>query len=362
MLDDASICDPTKAALVKSFAHDRQLVSSRFSPCGRFVFAGGLDNLIHRWNLESGEHAALAGHSSWITGLVFDAAGGRMVSGDFQGNVKAWPYAADAPAPLWSIQDAQQGILRDVAISPDGKLLATVGSDCRVRLWNTADGTAMRQFEGHKMDVYRCAFHPDGKSLVSGDLLGVVKHWDLANGQHVRDLDASSLHTRGNDFDFIADVGGVRRMVFDRGGTQLACAGLTAASSNSFCAGRQEAVLLDWTTGQSAARLSVNAAADGPMTGIAYLAGDMLAGCGESGAGSTVLCFWKRSETAPFHTLPLATAYDLDLHPDGLRLAVAVYEPRGQGGNGRPAKTKDEYIPNGGSVQIFSLTEPAKGT
>ena len=81
----------------------------------------------------------------------------------------------------------------------------------------------------------------------------------------------------------------------------------------------------------------------------------MLAGCGESGAGSTVLCFWKPGETAPFHSLPIPVGYDLDLHPDGLRLAVAVYDARGQSGNGRPAKTKEEYIPNGGSVQIFSL-------
>jgi len=361
MLDDVPACDPTKAALVKSFQLDRQLTSARFSPCGRFVLAGGLDNLVHRWELDSGAHVALTGHTSWLVALAFDAAAGHLLSADLHGNVHAWPYAAAAPVPLWSIKDAHQGLLRDVAISPDGKLLATVGSDRAVRLWNAADGSPIRQLDGHKADVYRCAFHPDGKSLVSGDLLGVVKHWDLASGQFVRDLDASSLHTRGNDFDFIADVGGVRRMAFDRGGTQLACAGLTEASSNSFCAGKQAAVLFDWTTGQIAARLSVNAAADGPLSGIAYLPGGLLAGCGESGAGSTVLCFWKAGETAPCHALPIPAAYDLDLHPDGLRLAVAVYDARGASGNGRPVKTKDEYIPHGGSVQIFSLGGPPKG-
>jgi hypothetical protein len=361
MPNDAATCEPTKAALVRSFQHDRQLTSSRFSPCGRFVFAGGVDNLVHRWELESGAHVALAGHTSWITGLALDAVAARLVSADFHGNVKAWDYAADAPVPLWSIQDAHQGLLRDVAVSPDGELLATAGSDGKVRLWSAADGSPARQLDGHQADVYRCAFHPDGKSLVSGDLLGVVKHWDLASGQAVRDLDASSLHTRGNDFDFIADVGGVRRMVFDRGGMQLACAGMTAATSNGFCAGKQAAVLFDWATGQVSSQLSVNAAADGPLSGIAYLPSGLLAGCGESAAGSTVLCFWKPGETAPFHTLPLATGYDLDLHPDGLRLAVAVYEARGQSGNGRLVKSQDEYIPNGGNVQIFSLAEPAKG-
>ncbi len=305
---------------------------------------------------------ALAGHTSWLTGLALDAGAGRLLSADLHGNVHAWPYAAAAPAPLWSIHGAHRGLLRDVAINPDGKLLATVGSDCAVRLWNAVDGTPIRQLDGHKADIYRCVFHPDGKSLVTGDLLGVVKHWDLAGGQCMRDLDAGSLHTRGNDFDFIADVGGVRCMAFDPGGTQLACAGLAEATSNGFCAGKQAAVVFDWTTGQVTAKLSVNGTADGPLNGIAYLPGGQLAGCGESAAGSTVLCFWKPGEPAPFHSLPLATGYDLDLHPDGLRLAVAVFEVRGQWGNGRHVKSRDEYIPHGGSVQIFSLGEPVKGS
>ena len=360
MNDDTAICDPRQAAPLASFQLDRQLTAARFSPCGRFVLAGGLDNLVHRWQLDSGEHLALAGHASWLAGLAFDAPGGRLISADVQGNLHAWQYAEAAPAPLWSIRDAHEGLLRDLAVAPDGKLLATVGSDRRVRLWNAADGTPLRQLDGHAVDVYRCAFHPDGKSLVSGDLLGVVKHWDLATGQCLRELDASSLHTRGNEFDFIADVGGVRRMVFDPAGTQLACAGLTQATSNGFCAGRQAAVVFDWTSGQIAARLSVNGAADGPLCGLAYLPGGILAGCGESAAGSTVLCFWKPGETAPFHALPIPSAYDLDLHPDGRRLVVAAFESRGQAGNGRKVKSRDEYVSHGGSAQLFSLGEPAK--
>ena len=40
-------------------------------------------------------------------------------------------------------------------------------------------------------------------------------------------------------------------------------------------------------------------------------------------------------EAASFHAIQRESGYSLDLHPDGLRLAVASYQTVGQGGNGR---------------------------
>ena len=51
----------------------------------------------------------------------------------------------------------------------------------------------------------------------------------------VRSLDAGQLHTRKENF--LADVGGVRSLSFDKAGGQLACGGMTDAKSNSFCPG-----------------------------------------------------------------------------------------------------------------------------
>ena len=37
---------PAKAWADKVFKHERQLIRCRFSPCGKYVAAGGLDRLI----------------------------------------------------------------------------------------------------------------------------------------------------------------------------------------------------------------------------------------------------------------------------------------------------------------------------
>ena len=48
--------------------------------------------------------------------------------------------------------------LRGIAVSPDGKSIATCGNDQLVKLWDAADGTLLREFAGHKSHVYNLTF------------------------------------------------------------------------------------------------------------------------------------------------------------------------------------------------------------
>jgi WD40 repeat protein len=344
--------DPTKAWPGKNLKHERQMLRCRFSPCGRFVVAGGLDSLIHRWELETEKKTALAGHASWIAGLAFHPTAERLLTMDFYGAVHCWPYAAEDPKPLWTVQASTDGWVRTICVSPDGKSFLTGGNDRKVRLWSTENGKLIREFTGHKGYVFSAAFHPDGKTFATGDLFGIVKHWDAGTGNPIRDLDAGALHTRKEEF--LADVGGVRGMTFDPQGTLLVCTGLTDAQSNTFCPGTPTAIVFDWKSGQPRQTLRVKEKADGPINAARFLADGTLAGCGEGQSGAA-LWFWKGEQSEPFHSIPGPTGYDLDLHPDGLRLAAALYEGRGHTGNGRRAKDRAEYVPNGGLIRIFHL-------
>ena len=53
--------DPAKTHVAKDLVHNRPLISCRFDPKGRFVFAGSEDSTILRWDLASGAKAALTG-------------------------------------------------------------------------------------------------------------------------------------------------------------------------------------------------------------------------------------------------------------------------------------------------------------
>lgn len=350
--------DPTRARAVKDLKHERQLTRCRFSPCGRFLFAAGLENALQRWDLETGRKSALAGHSSWVGALAFHPDGRRLFTGDCHGAVHCWPFAEDAPKPLFTIRDACRGWVRALAVSPDGRCLVTGGCRGELRVWSAADGKRLTALEGHRGHVFSTAFHPDGETLASGDLFGRVRQWDLASGRCARELDASALHTRQEHF--LADVGGVRAMAFDPQGTRLACSGLTEAESNTFCPGTPAVLVLDWATGRLQRQLKAvsKQKVDGFVNAVRYLPDGTLAACGEGTSGAA-LWFWKPDRDEAFHSLPGPSGYDLDLHPDGATLALALYENRGHSGNGRRAKTPEEYVTNTGLIRLVALpTDP----
>ena len=61
-----------------------------------------------------------------------------------------------------------RGAVHGIAISPDGKLMATAHHDRTVTILKSGEGTVLRSLKGHEGIVYSVAFTPDSKSVVSG--------------------------------------------------------------------------------------------------------------------------------------------------------------------------------------------------
>lgn len=344
--------DPTKAWVSQTLKHERQLLCARVSPCGTFVVAGGADAKVLRWNLESGEKTSLEGHTGWVSAVRFSPDGKRFFSVDLHGVLNAWtPTGA---APLWTVRETHgPEWVRGLAVSPDGKLLATGGYDRSVRLWSAETGKLVREIPARGGYVLSVAFHPNGLDLAGGDHLGTIRHWSLETGKLVREIDAKLLHTRKEDF--LADVGGVRSIAFDAKGETLACSGVAGAKSNTFCPGEPTVLLYDWFTGRRTAHLKTPAEkVDGFANEVRFLPDGTVAAVGE-GFTSGAVWFWKGTGPEPFHVVPSQAIYSLDLHPDGRRLLVAAFEARGKGGNGRPANSREEYVGNVGQVRVYSL-------
>jgi WD40 repeat protein len=98
------------------------------------------------------------------------------------------PTIDEGEVMLWRVQSGKQhgsslrhqGEISSLAFSPDGKLLATGGSDGAARLWQTDTTRPFAPPLWHADPVSQVAFTPDGKRLITRDEAGVVRFWNTS--------------------------------------------------------------------------------------------------------------------------------------------------------------------------------------
>ncbi|KAG9119888.1 hypothetical protein FRC07_004865, partial [Ceratobasidium sp. 392] len=162
------------------------VTSVGFSPDGRRIVSGSLDNMVRVWDADTGAPVGepLAGHSNWVLSVAYSPDGRRIVSGSLDNTVRVWD--ADTGAPVGEPLAGHSGAVLSVAYSPDGRRIVSSSSDNTVRVWDADTGAPVGEpLAGHSASVISVAYSPDGCRIVSGSDDNTVRVWDADTGTPV---------------------------------------------------------------------------------------------------------------------------------------------------------------------------------
>jgi WD40 repeat protein len=216
-----SMLDAATGKVVQTLTGGTGVYTLALAPNGKFLAVGDsfyrdsrAAGRVHIWNLKSGEKPQLIeGHNGIVLAVAFSPDSRTLASG--ADGVRLWDVATGkqvrrfldhggtnglAFSPdgktlvsvgrsniVWDVETGQQlhrlpvGFAGAVAVSPNGKLLATGGSDHLVRLWDLASARELAQLAGHVGRVHVVAFSHDGNYLASGSEDTTILLWDVAS-------------------------------------------------------------------------------------------------------------------------------------------------------------------------------------
>jgi WD40 repeat protein len=215
--------------------HSKPVRSIAFAPDGKTLASAGDDGLVLIWDFEAGKEIGglpPAGQSNCVlylpdgtlatAGLNPDQAvylrnaktgqlvrelkapekGGTnalAVSPDGKILATGWSFDAGVMLLIWEVdsghllhrvrvKSAKPDAIWSLAFSPNGKLLASAHADQMVRLWDPASGEQLRVIEAKSGEIQRVRFSPDGKLLGTAGAKG-LGFWDPHSGREVRRFD-----------------------------------------------------------------------------------------------------------------------------------------------------------------------------
>jgi WD40 repeat protein len=123
-------------------------------------------------------------HGDTVYGVTFLDNGKTVVSaGDsrYEGDeIKFWDVATET---LRSRLKGHAGRVLSVAVSSDGRFLATAGDLGALRLWDWRSEKQLHELKGHTGHVNDVAFSPDGKLVASSEHKGTIILCDAASGE-----------------------------------------------------------------------------------------------------------------------------------------------------------------------------------
>ena len=156
------------------------VTAASFSPDGLLVAAGDRFGGLSLWEARSGkEFFALRGHPRAITAIAWLADKDAMITSAEDGRIETWDLHTGRPIAGW---DAHGGGVLSIDVGRQGRI-ASGGRERRIKVWE-AGGKLVADLGPAAAEATRVAWTADGRGLVSGDLSGELRVWDMDDASY----------------------------------------------------------------------------------------------------------------------------------------------------------------------------------
>jgi WD40 repeat protein len=164
--------------------HDSEVHALAFTPDDKILASGG-NSLVILWDVARGEEIRrLPGHRNFTPGLAFAPDGKHVVTAGGDGILRV--HETSTGKPLWSVNSWEGAGIFSAIYSPNGRFLLSLGGlQPRLRMWDAANGKELRHFLSDFKGIAEMALSADGKRLATANVDQTVRLWEIASGKEV---------------------------------------------------------------------------------------------------------------------------------------------------------------------------------
>jgi WD40 repeat protein len=171
---------------------ERGVRTVAWAPNGKSFVSGDYGGIVSFYDAETGKQSDQIKLPGNVEVLESSPDGKRLFAAVGDGSVRVWEVPSKNEVYTW--KNLHRGGIWGMAVSPNGKMLATAGQDHFVRLLDAENFKVLHEFQ-HPADVNGVVFSIDNKKLLTGCGDAAIRVFDVASSKEIRKLEG---HTGGS--------------------------------------------------------------------------------------------------------------------------------------------------------------------